>query len=197
MDQTGRPRDWRKMDRFGHGLESWLPSTDLPVAGRSGAVFENPRVGRIPSEMLSARRKIMARLSVYDPFAEVFPELFRGVLQPLRTQGGEALEIKVEVKESNGDYIVQAEMPGVKKEDIHVQIDGNRVAISAEVKRESEQKGGERVLRSERYYGSVAHSFTLAAEVDESRAVAKFDNGVLSLTLPKKVAPAAKRLEIQ
>jgi len=147
--------------------------------------------------MLSARRKTMARLSVYDPFAEVFPELFRGVLQPSRAQGGEALEIKVEVKESNGDYTVQAELPGVKKEDIHVQIDGNRVAISAEVKRESEQKEGERVLRSERYYGSVARSFTLAAEVDESRAVAKFDNGVLSLTLPKKVAPAAKRLEIQ
>ncbi|MCM5571545.1 Hsp20/alpha crystallin family protein [Burkholderiaceae bacterium FT117] len=139
----------------------------------------------------------MARLSVYDPFAEVFPELFRGMLQPIRTPGGEALEIKVEVKESNGDYSVQAEMPGVKKEDINVQIDGNRVSISAEVKRESEQKEGERVLRSERYYGAVARSFTLASEVDESRASANFENGVLKLTLPKKAAPAAKRLEIK
>jgi len=138
----------------------------------------------------------MARLSVYDPFAEVFPELFRGLMQPVRTPGGEALEIKVEVKESNGDYTVQAEMPGVKKEDINVQIDGNRVAISAEVKRESEQKEGERVLRSERYYGSVARSFTLASEVDESKATASFEDGVLRLTLPKKAAPSSKRLQI-
>ncbi|TXL65247.1 Hsp20/alpha crystallin family protein [Zeimonas arvi] len=139
----------------------------------------------------------MARLSVYDPFAEVFPELFRGLMQPVRAPGGDALEIKVEVKESNGDYTVQAEMPGVKKEDINVQIDGNRVAISAEVKRESEQKEGERVLRSERYYGAVARSFTLASEVDESRAAASFEDGVLRLTLPKKTAPSAKRLQIR
>lgn len=138
----------------------------------------------------------MARLSVYDPFAEVFPELFRGLMQPVRAPGGDALEIKVEVKESNGDYTVQAEMPGVKKEDINVQIDGNRVAISAEVKRESEQKEGERVLRSERYYGAVARSFTLASEVDESKATANFEDGVLRLTLPKKAAPSAKRLQI-
>ena len=139
----------------------------------------------------------MARLSVYDPFSEVFPELFRSVLQPVRAAGGEPLEIKIEVKENNGEYTVQAEMPGVKKEDIHVQIDGNRVAIQAEVKRESEEKEGERVLRSERYYGSISRSFSLASEVDEAKATAKFDNGVLALTLPKKVAPTSKRLTVE
>lgn len=140
----------------------------------------------------------MARLSVYDPFAEVFPELFRGLVQPARSQGStDTVELRVEVKESNDEYTVQAEMPGVKKEDIHVQIDGNRISISAEVKRESEQKEGERVLRSERYYGSVARSFSLASEVDEGAATARFENGVLMLTLPKKTAPAARRLEIQ
>jgi HSP20 family protein len=139
----------------------------------------------------------MTRLSVYDPFAEVFPELFRGFFPPTKAQGaGDALEIRVEVKESDGEYTVQAEMPGVKKDDIHVQIDGNRVSISAEIKRESEKKEGERVLRSERYYGAVARTFSLGSEMDESKAVAKFDNGVLTLTLPKKVAPAAKRLTI-
>src|SRR5690606_39629768 len=132
----------------------------------------------------------MTRLSVYDPFADVFPELFRGVFQPV-AGGAESggLEIRLDVKETEGQYEVQAEMPGVKKEDIQVQIDGNRVAIQAEVKRESEQKEGERVLRSERYYGSVARSFMLANEVDEAKASARFDNGVLSLTLPKKAAP--------
>ncbi len=138
----------------------------------------------------------MPSLSVYDPFAEVFPELFRSVLKPARAQGGDALEIRVEVKEANGSYTVQAEMPGVKKEDIQVQIDGNRVSINAEVKRETEQKEGERVLRSERYYGAVGRTFSLASELDEGAATAKFDNGVLTLTLPKKAAPASKRLQI-
>jgi len=139
----------------------------------------------------------MPRLSVYDPFAEVFPELFRSVLQPIRATAAEALEIKVDVKETDAEYSVEAEMPGVKKEDIHVQIDGNRVAIQAETKRESEQKDGERVLRSERYYGSVARSFTLASEIDESRVRAKIDNGVLSLALPKKKAPTSKRITVE
>lgn len=140
----------------------------------------------------------MARLSVYDPFAEVFPELFRSVMQPVRSgSGSEGLEIKLEVTESDAEYSVQAEMPGAKKEDIQVQIDRNRVAIQAEVKRESEQKEGERVLRSERYYGSIARSFTLANEVDESKAAARFDNGVLTLTLPKKAAPSSKRLTVE
>ncbi len=141
----------------------------------------------------------MPRLSVYDPFAEVFPELFRGFMQPATRsapEAGGALEIRVDVKEADGAYQVQAEMPGVKKDDIHVQIDGNRVSISAEVKRESEQKEGERVLRSERYYGSVGRTFQLGSEIDEAAAVAKFEDGVLSLTLPKKQAPAAKRLQI-
>lgn len=138
----------------------------------------------------------MTRLSVYDPFAEVFPELFRGFFQPARTASGEALEIRVDVKESNGDYTVVAEIPGVKKDDIQVQIDGNRVSISAEVKRESEKKEGERVLRSERYYGAVARSFSLASDLDESKAAAKYENGVLTLTLPKKAAPSARRLTI-
>jgi HSP20 family protein len=136
---------------------------------------------------------------VYDPFAEVFPELFRGFMQPATRgaqEAGGALEIRVDVKEADGAYQVQAEMPGVKKDDIHVQIDGNRVSISAEVKRESEQKEGERVLRSERYYGSVGRTFQLASEIDESAANAKFEDGVLTLTLPKKQAPAAKRLQI-
>ena len=92
----------------------------------------------------------MTRLSVYDPFAEVFPELFRGILTPTRGSAPQALDIRIDVKENATDYVVHAELPGVARDDIHVQIDGNRVSISAEVKRESEQKEGDRVLRSER-----------------------------------------------
>jgi HSP20 family protein len=85
----------------------------------------------------------------------------------------------------------------VKKEDIKVNIDGDEVSISAETRVEKEAKEGERVLRSERYVGKVARSFKLAEEIDESRASAKYSDGVLELTLPKKAATAAKQLTIQ
>ena len=138
----------------------------------------------------------MARLSLYDPFADVFPELFRGMLAPVKAPDGQALEIRVDVKESNTDYTVHAELPGVAKSDIQVEIEGNRVSITGEVKRETEKKEGERVLRSERYYGSVARSFALSHEIDEPAAQAKFNNGVLTLTLPKKTAPSGRKLAI-
>jgi HSP20 family protein len=86
----------------------------------------------------------------------------------------------------------------VKKEDIQVSIDGNRVSISAETKTEKEEKKGEKVLRSERYYGNVARSFTLANDVDETKAKAKYTDGVLELTLPKKEgATTVKKLAVQ
>ena len=140
----------------------------------------------------------MTRLSVYDPFADVFPELFRGFLQPISErrlrEGG--TDIRVDVYENPKEYTVRAEVPGVTKDDIQVQIDGNRVSISAEIKREAEQKNGDRLLRSERYYGAMSRTFALASELDEGGADAKYEAGVLTLKLPKKSQPAAKRLEI-
>jgi HSP20 family protein len=138
----------------------------------------------------------MARLSVYDPFAEVFPEIFRGLLQPARA-ASDVAEIRVEVVETAQHYQVQAELAGVKKEDIAVQVDGNRVSINAEVRREAQAQDGERVLRSERFYGAMARSFVLGSELDEQAVQARFDNGVLTLTLPKKQPPAARRITIQ
>ena len=88
-------------------------------------------------------------------------------------------------------------MPGVKKEDIHVVVDGNQVSISAEVKQEKEVKEGERVLRSERYFGKVTRSFQLGQEIDDAKAAAKFNDGVLELTLPKREASPNKRLTVE
>lgn len=138
----------------------------------------------------------MARLSVYDPFADVFPELFRGFLTPSRSAPAQAMEIRIDVRESAGDYTVQAEMPGVQRDDIQVQIDGNRVSISAEVKREEAPREGERILRSERYSGSLSRSFALANDIDDTSAQARYENGVLTLTLPKKAAAGARKLTI-
>src|SRR5512135_1800087 len=135
----------------------------------------------------------MANLTRYNPVDDAFDDLFRGFfMRPVRVAGMPEMQIKMDVKEDDKAYSVHAEIPGVEKDDIHVTIDGNQVAISAEVKNEKEVKEGEKVLRSERYYGKVSRAFTLGQDVDEAAAQAKYDNGVLELTLPKKATVQAR-----
>jgi HSP20 family protein len=139
----------------------------------------------------------MANLSLYHPFADpAFDDLFRGFFTPVRAERA-SVSIKVDVVEKDGAYVVRAEIPGVSKDDIQVSIEGNQVTIGAEVKRETEQKEGERVLHSERYVGSAFRSFTLPSELDESASAAKYENGILELTLAKKPALAGRKLTIQ
>jgi HSP20 family protein len=140
----------------------------------------------------------MSNLTVFDPFADSgFDELFRGFFRPVRLEKAPQA-FKMDVSENDKAYVVKAEMPGVTKNDIHVAIDGNRVTIGAEVKRESEGKSnGDRVLRSERYYGSIHRGFTLPAEIDEAASEAKYENGVLELTLAKKAQNGARKLTVQ
>lgn len=139
---------------------------------------------------------LITRGSLFDDF---FKELAPGFyIRPLH---GDALpqptQIKVDVKESDQGYSVQAEIPGVAKDDIHVSIDGNVVTLGAEVKQSDTQTSDEKVLRSERYFGSVSRSFQLPADIDQDTAKAKYDNGVLTLTLPKKKTGASQRLAIE
>jgi len=126
-------------------------------------------------------------------------ELFRGFfVRPVDFNSQQTTpSIRMDVKEQEGSYQVHAELPGVKKEDVHVTVDGNQVSISAEIKQEKDVKEGERVLRSERYFGKVSRSFQLAQDIDDSQAVARFNDGVLELTLPKRAATASKRLTVQ
>jgi HSP20 family protein len=142
----------------------------------------------------------MANITRFDPFelaaADPFDNLFRGFFRPVQIEK-EVPQMRMDVKEDDKAYHVHAEIPGVNKEDIQVTIDGNTVTISAETKKESEQKEGEKVLRRERYYGRVSRSFALESEVDEASASAKYQDGVLELTLPKKAATSAKRLTVQ
>ncbi len=140
----------------------------------------------------------MADLQVYDPFADTpFDEIFRGFFKPVRYEKGAPAAIKVDVSENDNGYVVHAEIPGVRKEDIQVTIEGNQVAIGAEVKREKEAKEGERVLRRERYYGSVYRSFVLPVEIDESASEARYENGVLELTLTRKATATGRKLAIK
>jgi HSP20 family protein len=126
-------------------------------------------------------------------------DLFRGFLVRPVEYGSQpdAPAVKIDVKEQENSYLVHAEIPGVKKEDIHVAIDGAIVSVSAERREEKDVREGERVLRTERYFGKVSRSFQLAQEIDEAQVTAKYTDGVLELALPKKAATQARRITIQ
>lgn len=139
----------------------------------------------------------MRNLMRWEAMDDQFDNLVRSVLRPVGvTTRDVVVPIRMDVSEKDNGYLVHAEIPGVKKEDIKVKIDGNEVSISAETKNEKEVKEGERMLRSERYYGKVSRSFTVANEIDEAAASAKYENGVLELALPKKAAMKAKLLTV-
>ena len=137
----------------------------------------------------------LRRYQSYDPV----DDFFRGfLLRPLdAAKNGDASGVRLDVQDNDKSYLVHAELPGVNKQDINVDIDGAVVTISAERKQEKDVKQGERVLRTERYYGKVSRSFQLAQELEEGEVVAKYADGVLALTLPKKAAVQAKRVTIQ
>jgi HSP20 family protein len=146
--------------------------------------------------MTPGKEDIMGNLLTrHDPLDDFFRGFF---VRPVDFGSPlEAPTVKLDVKEQEKAFVVHAEMPGIKKEDIHVSVDGAVVSISAERKQEKEVKEGEHVLRSERYFGKVSRSFQLGQDVDDSKAVAKFTDGVLELTLPKKAAAQSRRLTIE
>lgn len=146
----------------------------------------------------------MANITKFDPFNELFRfEPFREAepffpkrLRRMFEDMGEPT-IKLDVSEDDKAYHVKAELPGVKKEDISVEVEGNQVSLSAEVKHEKEEKKDEKVVHSERYYGKQFRSFTLARPIDRKNAAAKFADGVLELTLPKEGSAPTEKLTIQ
>jgi HSP20 family protein len=139
---------------------------------------------------------LIQRGSLFDDF---FKDLAPGFyVRPLH---GDPLpnpgQVKIDVKESPEAYTVTAELPGVPRDDIHVTIDGGMVTISAEVKQQDAQSEGEKVLRSERYYGQISRSLSLPVDIDKTKAKAKYGDGVLNLTLPKQTAAGAHRLNVE
>jgi HSP20 family protein len=141
----------------------------------------------------------MVNITRFNPLEEAFENLFRGVpvwLPNPERRAAAPTQLRMDVTENDKEYRVLAELPGVKKEEIGITINGNEVSVSAEVKHEKVVKDGETVLRAERYYGSIQRAFSLGQEVDEATAEAKYNNGVLELTLPKKSVAAAKRIAV-
>ncbi len=144
-------------------------------------------------------------------FSNQLDELLSGFLRPLPGDARSVVApIKIEVSEDATAYLVSAIIPGVKKEDIHIEVDQKEVSIVAEVKREATApavgvettdkvaaKVTAQLLHSERYYGKTSRVFSVAQDIDEAAVEAKYTDGVLSLVLPKKVPVSAKRVTVQ
>jgi len=142
----------------------------------------------------------MNQLRLSDPgFADSFESAVRRFFSPaLAETQTPSLSMRLDVSEKDNAYLVKADIPGVKKEDIDVRIDGNVVEIRAQTQQEKETRGnGDKVLCRERAYGSVSRRFSLDSDVDESKAEAKYADGVLTLQLPKKESAASRKLAIQ
>jgi len=140
----------------------------------------------------------MANIARFDPFNDM-DDLFKGLfVRPMRldVNGAPQVQMKLDVTRADDTYSVKADLPGVGKDDIHVSIDGNTVSISGEIKQEKEEKKGEEVIHSERYYGKVARRFTLPQEVDETKVTARYADGVLNLALPVKARPESRKITI-
>ena len=178
MVGRGQPVELRDVNHAPHRL----PKIESP-----------PGTGRAA---LANRMSIMSNLRVFDPFfSDDFDSALRRFFAPAKLEANsEPLKMRVDVSEGDGAYAVKADIPGVKKEDIAVRIDGNVVQIDAEARRDKEEKGnGDKVLRSERYYGMVSRTFSLADDIDEAKVEAKYADGVLTLKLPKKAAVDTRR----
>jgi HSP20 family protein len=142
----------------------------------------------------------MSNLRVLDSdLSDTFNTALRRFFTPMALEAeAPTLKMRIDVSEKDNAYQVKADIPGVKKEDINVRIDGNVVQIDAEVNREKESKDkAGKVLRSERYWGNISRTFSLAQDVDDSKVVAKYADGVLSLELPKKASPESKKITVQ
>ena len=135
-------------------------------------------------------------LARFDPFREL--EMFapwNRFRRWMQEVPGEPV-MKLDVVEDEKAFMVKADLPGVKKEDISVEVEGNQVSITAETRRETEEKKGETVVHSERYFGRQSRSFILSSDIDRDNVQAKFTDGVLELTLPKTAAGKAQRITI-
>jgi HSP20 family protein len=139
----------------------------------------------------------MANIVRSTPFDELFKDFGKGFwVKPFAFPGEAEVQMKIDVKEDDKSFTIQADIPGVKKEDIQVDVDGGQVSLRAEVRHEKEEKKGEKVRYSERSYGMVSRSFTLPVDVDAKGARAEYKDGVLNLTLPKKPNGSAQRIAV-
>lgn len=141
----------------------------------------------------------MSNLRLLDPSFDSFENALRRFFPPaVDGEVGQQLKMRIDVTENDKAYVVKADVPGVKKEDIDVRVEGNMVQIDARTKSEKETRGdGDKVLRSERHYGTISRSFSLGQDIDAGRVQANYADGVLTLQLPKAAPADSRRIVVQ
>ena len=142
-------------------------------------------ITQLPSTLMSSVARSDVRASVEN------------WLSNLGIRIGEISEMKVDLSENDTVYTLLADIPGANKGDIKVQLEGNRVSISVEKTKAIEPKEGERMISRERSQESISRTIRLDEEVDENKAHAKYENGVLELSLPKKHVKTIKQIDIK
>ena len=132
------------------------------------------------------------RVSAYNPFRD-FEEMSRSFWD-----NNNVSAFRTDITEKDGKYVLEADLPGFKKEDISVDIDKDCLTITAEHKSEEKEENADSYIRRERFYGSYTRSFNVKG-IDTEAITAAYNDGVLTLTMPKKEpeVPAARRLEIK
>jgi len=146
-----------------------------------------------------------SRVSRYDPyrsFARLDPlrridDFFSGFPMFPGWGADAAARISIDVSEDEKTYQVDADIPGASKENIKVAIEGKQVSIDAQTESHAEENGKSGMLCRERCYGHQTRSFVLSHEVDESKAEAKYANGVLHLSLPKRAGGSSKQISVR
>ena len=111
--------------------------------------------------------------------------------------GDRAIMPAIDVSETDHAYVVRAELPGVKKEDLDVTINDGVLTINAESRYEHTDKEKGRMIRQERRYGKYVRSMRLGGEVDESKVSADYSDGILTLTLPKSEEVKPKKIDVK
>ena len=142
----------------------------------------------------------MNALTRFERMDDLFPEMFRRFMRPMPAVAGldDQAEIRLDVTEREKDFLVRAQVPGAKKDDVRVQIDRNYVSITSEVRQQKEKKDeAGRVLLQESSYGAAVRGFSLPCEIDDKASNAKLEDGVLTLTLPKREGGGSRMLPIQ
>lgn len=132
-----------------------------------------------------------------EPFERLLNSMFEDFFTPASGQESPVSSPRINMKETDKTFELEAELPGVSKDDLKITVDNRRVSIEAEVKRESEKKEGETLVYAERAQRKFARSFTLPTDIDEAQVQAKLDNGILTLTLPKREAAHARMIAVQ
>ena len=138
----------------------------------------------------------MKKLSIPDQLTDL-EDVVRSFMRRPFFYDSQMPEIRMDVREDDDAYVIQAEIPGARKDDVKIDVDDNYVSIAAQLGNQVERKNGGRWICTERYSGSVSRGMTLAHDVDPSKADAKYDNGVLALTLPKKARSSAKSVPVR